>query len=122
MSRYLALGTITLTTLTLSACSIEEVASNAADAAACTALTSTISGLSDAYQSGLVDSGVITQIDKLVGNQINTVLSSGLADDLRGLAAALGETETAQGAQQKVDELLASVTERCRSVGIDISK
>lgn len=122
MSRFLALGAITLTTLPLSGCSIEEVASTAADAAACTALSSTIQGLSDAYQSGLVDSGVINQIDKLIGNQIDSVLSSGLAEDLRGLTAALGETETAQGAQQRVDDLLASVTERCSSVGIDISQ
>ncbi len=122
MSRFLALGAITLTALSLSGCSIEEVASTAADAAACTALSSTIQGLSDAYQSGLVDSGVINQIDKLIGNQIDSVLSSGLAEDLRGLTAALGETETAQGAQQRVDDLLASVTERCSSVGIDISQ
>jgi len=120
MNRYLALGAITLSSLYLTSCSIEEVASTAADAAACTALTSTISGLSDAYQSGLVDSGVITQIDKLVGNQINSVISSGLADDLRGLTKALAETETAQGAQQRVDDLLSSVTQRCLSVGIDL--
>lgn len=122
MSRPIAITAITLLTLPLSACSLEEVASTAADAAACTALSSTIQGLSDAYQSGIVDSGVISQIDKLIGNQIDSVLSSGLADDLRNLTSALGETQTAQGAQQRVDELLASVQERCSAVGIDVSQ
>jgi hypothetical protein len=122
MRRPIAITAIALLTLPLSACSLEEVASTAADAAACTALSSTIQGLSDAYQSGIVDSGVISQIDKLIGNQIDSVLSSGLADDLRNLTSALGETQTAQGAQQRVDELLASVQERCSAVGIDVSQ
>jgi hypothetical protein len=122
MSRPIAIGCTALLILPLSACSFEDVASTAADAAACTALRSTIQGLSDAYQSGIVDSGVISQIDKLIGNQIDSVLSSGLADDLRNLTSALGETQTAQGAQQRVDELLASVQERCSAVGIDVSQ
>lgn len=120
--RPIAIASIPLLVLPLAGCSVEEVASTAADAAACTALSSTIQGLSDAYSSGLVDSGVIAQIDKLIGNQIDSVLSSGMAQDLRNLTSALGETETAQGAQQKVDELLASVQTRCSSVGIDISQ
>jgi hypothetical protein len=45
-----------------------------------------------------------------------------LADDLRNLTSALGETQTAQGAQQRVDDLLASVEERCGAVGIDVSQ
>jgi hypothetical protein len=122
MRRPVAITSIALLTLPLSACSFEDVAATAADAAACTALSSTIQGLSEAYQSGIVDSGVITQIDKLIGNQIDSVLSSGLADDLRNLTSALGETQTAQGAQQRVDELLASVEERCGAVGIDVSQ
>jgi hypothetical protein len=65
---------------------------------------------------------VITQIDKLIGNQIDSVLSTGLADDLRNLTAALGETQSAQGAQQRVDELTASINSRCQSVGIEITQ
>ncbi len=122
MRRPIAITSIALLTFPLSACSFEDVAATAADAAACTALSSTIQGLSEAYQSGIVDSGVITQIDKLIGNQIDSVLSSGLADDLRNLTSALGETQTAQGAQQRVDDLLASVQERCGAVGIDVSQ
>ena len=122
MRRPIAITSIALLSLPLSACSFEDVAATAADATACTALSSTIQGLSEAYQSGIVDSGVITQIDKLIGNQIDSVLSSGLADDLRNLTSALGETQTAQGAQQRVDDLLASVQERCGAVGIDVSQ
>lgn len=122
MSRIASISLLSLSTLSLSGCSFEQIATTAADAAACTALSSTVQGLSDAYQSGLVDSGIFTTIDSLIGEQVDTVLSSGLAEDLRNLTAALGETETAQGAQQRVDELVASVTERCGSVGIDISQ
>lgn len=122
MRRPIAITSIALMTLPLSACSFEDVAATAADAAACTALSSTIQGLSDAYQSGIVDSGVIAQIDKLIGNQIDSVLSSGLADDLRNLTSALGETQSAQGAQQRVDDLLESVQSRCSAVGIDVSQ
>jgi hypothetical protein len=115
-------ATIALVILPLSACSIQDVATSAADAAACSALSSTIRGLSDAYQAGIVDSGVIAQIDKLIGNQIDSLLSSGLADDLRNLTSALGETQTAQGAEQRVDQLLDSVKSRCRAVGIELSQ
>jgi uncharacterized lipoprotein YajG len=108
--------------LSLSGCSVEQVAQSAADAAACTALTSTLNGLSEAYQSGLVDSGVISQIDALIGEQARALLSTGLAEDLTALGVALGETGSAQDAQQKVDELTASVTERCSSVGVTIGE
>jgi hypothetical protein len=120
MNRLAAISILGLSVLPLSACSLEEVASTAADAAACTALSSTLAGISDAYQSGLVDSGFINEIDKLIGNQIDSVLSTGLADDLRNLTAALSETQTAQGAQQRVDDLAASINSRCQSVGIEI--
>ena len=55
----------------LAGCSIQEVASTAADAAACKALSSTLSGISGAYEQGLVDSGVVAQIDSIVGDQVD---------------------------------------------------
>lgn len=105
----------------LSGCSLEEVAATAADAAACQALSSTLSGLADAYNSGLVDSGVLAQIDTLVGDQLDSVLSSGLAQDLGALTDALAQTETAAGAQQRVDELITSINDRCAGVGINLN-
>lgn len=119
--RIIHLGAAALATLSLSGCSFEEVAATAADAAACSALSSTLSGLSEAYQQGLVDSGVLAQVDELVGEQLDALLSTGLADDLRGLAAALAETETATGAQERVDGFLASINERCSGVGVNLN-
>ena len=120
--KLLPLAVAPVLLLSLSGCSVEQVAQVAADAAACTALTSTLEGLSQAYQSGLVDSGVIAQIDTLVGEQARALLSTGLAEDITALATTLGETDTAQGAETKVADLTASITERCSSVGVTIGE
>ena len=120
--KLLPLAVAPVLLLSLTGCSVEQVAQVAADAAACTALTSTLDGLTQAYQSGLVDSGVIAQIDSLVGEQARALLSTGLADDITALATTLGETDTAQGAETKVADLTASITERCRAVGVTIGE
>lgn len=108
--------------LSLSGCSVEEIAQTAADAAACTALTSTLDGLSQAYQSGLVDSGVIAQLDSMVGEEARALLSTGLAEDLTMLGSVLSETQSAQDAEQQISELTASITERCSGVGVVIGE
>lgn len=108
--------------ITLSGCSVEEVAKTAADAAACTALSSTLEGLSEAYNAGLVDSGVIASIDALVGDQARELLSSSLAQDIVALGDVLAETQTAGEAQQKVDELTGSITQKCSGVGVTIGE
>lgn len=120
--KLLALAAAPVLLVSLSGCSVEQIAQTAADAAACTALTSTLDGLTQAYQSGLVDSGVIGQIDALVGEQARALLSTGLAQDLVSLVDALGQTQSAQGAQAKVEELTASVNERCSNVGVTIGE
>jgi hypothetical protein len=111
---------IALPVVFLSGCSIEEVAQTAADAAACQALQGTLSGLQTAYAEGLVDSGVLTQIDVLVGDQLDALLSTGLADDLRALIQALGESQSATAASEQVNSLTSSITERCVAVGVVI--
>ena len=105
----------------LAGCSIQEVASTAADAAACKALSSTLSGISGAYEQGLVDSGVVAQIDSIVGDQVDFLLSTELAADLGELAKQLGQSSPAQGTSNKVAELTASISEKCSGYGIDIS-
>lgn len=120
--KLLPLAVAPVLVLSLSGCSVEQVAQVAADAAACTALTSTLDGLTQAYQSGLVDSGVIAQIDTLVGEQARALLSTGLAEDLSALGAALAATDSAQGAEAKVADLTASVTERCEAVGVTVGE
>ena len=108
--------------VSLAGCSVEEVAQTAADAAACTALTSTLNGLSQAYQSGLVDSGVIAQLDSMLGEQARALLSSGLAEDLSLLGDTLSSTQSAQDAELQISELTASISERCANVGVTIGE
>jgi hypothetical protein len=105
----------------IAGCSIQEVASSAADAAACKALSSTLSGISGAYEKGLVDSGVIEQIDSIVGEQVDFLLSTELAADLGELAKQLSQSSPAQETSDKVAELTASIAEKCSGYGIDFS-
>jgi|TARA_B110000259_G_C13860110_1_gene340493 hypothetical protein len=116
MAVLLGLGIISL-----AGCSIQEVASTAADAAACKALSSTLSGISGAYEQGLVDSGVIAQLDSVVGEQVDFLLSTELAADLAELAKQLSQSSPAQGTSDKVAELTASISEKCSGFGIDFS-
>lgn len=119
--RILPLGAAALTVVTLTGCSFEEVAANAADAATCTALSSTLNGLGDAYQQGLVDSGVLAQVDSIIGDQLDSLLSSGFAADLRGLSESLAQSESAAGAAEQVDQFLLSISERCAAVGVNLN-
>ena len=108
-------------TLLLAGCSVQDVAATAADAAACRALSSTLSGLSSAYESGLVDSGVIDQLDQLVGKQVDFLLSTELADSIRELAGELGKTDSAQGTSTKIQEITADIAQKCSEYGIELS-
>jgi hypothetical protein len=110
-----------LLTLSLSACSVGDLAAAAADAAACRALKSTIEGAATAYQDGLVDSGVISQVDQMIGEQVRTVLSSGLAKDLGDFMVEVGKSEPAQTSKDKVAQLSQSIATRCEAVGVKFS-
>lgn len=105
----------------LSGCSIQEVAATAADAAACKALSSTLSGISGAYEQGLVDSGIVAQLDSMVGDQVDFLLSTELAADLGELAKELSQSSPAQGTSDKASELTASISKKCSAYGIDFS-
>ena len=70
MKFLVILSTATLAVAPLAGCSIQEVATTAADAAACKALSSTLDGISTAYSEGLIDSGVLQQVDDMVGQQV----------------------------------------------------
>jgi F420-dependent methylenetetrahydromethanopterin dehydrogenase len=107
--------------LSLAGCSLQEVAATAADAAACKALSSTLSGISEAYDQGLVDSGIIAQLDSMVGDQVDFLLSTELAADLNELAKELSESSPAQGVSEKVLELTASISDKCSEDEIDLS-
>ena len=91
-----------LLAILLSSCGVTDLAKQAADATACKALESTINTVVSTYQSGVVDSGLITTVDNLVGEQARSLLSTGLAEDLKALTAALKETNSATSAQAAV--------------------
>jgi len=103
---------------TLTGCGVTDLAKQAADATACKALDSTIKRITDSYQSGVIDSGLITQIDALIGDQARALLSTGLAEDLKSLTTALQDTNSAEGAQTELTALTDSITQRCSDAGV----
>ena len=105
-------------TVALTGCGVTDLAKQAADATACKALDSTIKTITNSYQSGVIDSGLITQIDALIGDQARALLSTGLAEDLKSLTAALQNTNSAEGAQTELKALTDSITQRCSDAGV----
>ena len=105
-------------TVALTGCGVTDLAKQAADATACKALDSTIKTITDSYQSGVIDSGLITQIDALIGDQARSLLSTGLAEDLKSLTTALKDTNSAEGAQTELKALTDSITQRCSDAGV----
>ncbi|MGA1023853.1 MAG: hypothetical protein ACO3S8_04065 [Aquiluna sp.] len=104
----------------LSGCSADQVIRSGADAAACTALEGTLESVAQAYKDGVVDSGVLDRVDELIGDQVEVLLSSDFADEVRELGDALAESDSAQGAQQRVDDALSAISARCNSVGVKL--
>ena len=117
MRTRIALVAIALT-VALTGCGVTDLAKQAADATACKALDSTIKTITDSYQSGVIDSGLITQIDALIGDQARSLLSTGLAEDLNSLTTALQNTNSAEGAQTELKALTDSITQRCSDAGV----
>ena len=115
----LRLGILTITLcFSLSACGVTDIAKQAADATACNALSSTIKTINSAYQSGVIDTGLITTIDSLVGEQARSLLSTGLAEDLKALTSALQETNSATTAQTEIQSITDSIAQRCSDAGV----
>jgi hypothetical protein len=103
---------------TLTGCGVTDLAKQAADATACKALESTINTIVSTYQSGVIDSGLITTVDNLVGEQARALLSTGLAEDLKALTTALGETNSADIAQTEIQGITDSISKRCADAGV----
>jgi hypothetical protein len=103
---------------TLTGCGVTDLAKQAADATACKALDSTITTIVNSYQSGVIDSGLITQIDNLIGDQARALLSTGLAKDLKSLTAALQDTNSATSAESEIQALTDSIAQRCSDAGV----
>ena len=104
--------------LTVTGCGVTDLAKQAADATACKALDSTIATITSTYQSGIIDSGLITQVDNLIGDQARALLSTGLAEDLKSLSTALQSTNSASTAQSEIKAITDSISQRCRDAGV----
>ena len=104
--------------LLLTSCGVADLAKQTADATACKALNSTIKTIAASYQSGVIDSGLISQIDTLVGEQARSLLSTGLAKDLKALTTALQETNSATSAQEELQRITDSISKKCVDVGV----
>jgi hypothetical protein len=113
----ITLVAITLT-VTLTGCGVTDLAKQAADATACKAIDSTVKTITDSYQSGVIDSGLITQIDALIGDQARALLSTGLAEDLKSLTTALQDTNSATSAQAEIQAITDSISKRCADAGV----
>jgi len=113
-------GSIVAVLALLSGCALDQVLRNGADAAACTALESTLDSVSQAYKDGVVDSGVLDQVEELIGDRVDSLLSSELAAEVRELGDALAQSEQAQGAGQRVDDAVAAISSRCDGVGVNL--
>ena len=104
--------------MALTGCGLTDIARNAADTTACKALNSTIQAIATGYQSGVIDSGLIVQIDNLVGEQARSLLSSGLANDLKQLTEALGQNQSVEGPKEQIKTLTDSILQRCSDAGV----
>jgi hypothetical protein len=50
--------------------------------------------------------------------QARSLLSTGLAEDLKALTTALGETNSATSVQSEIQEITDSISKRCADAGV----
>lgn len=104
--------------LVLTSCGVTDLARKAADTTACKALDSTIRTITNGYQTGVIDSGLIVQIDNLVGEQARSLLSTGFANDLKLLTETLGQSQSLESSKEQVKTLTDSIMQRCADAGV----
>jgi hypothetical protein len=104
--------------LSVTGCGVTDLAKQAADATACKALDSTIATITSTYQSGIIDTGLITQVDNLIGDQARALLSTGLAEDLKLLSTALQSTNSVASAESEIKAITDSISQRCSAAGV----
>lgn len=106
-------------------CGATDIVKNAAqrtsDATACNALSSRIKAATATNQTGLVDSGLITSIDNLIGDQARSLLSNGLAEGINMLTSALRDTQAAEVSEEKFKKITDSISARCSEAGVSVS-
>ncbi len=102
--------------------SVSSIASNAADTTACSAISSSLTGLSEAFQAGLIDSNLVDQIAAVLNSGGEGLLSPELSQDLNGIVEVLRQSPDAAQSQADLNDLIASTTQRCSDVGISIGQ
>ena len=102
--------------------SVSSIASNAADSAACTAISSYLPLLSESYQAGLIDSNIVDQIAAVLESGGEGLLSPELSQDLNGIISTLRQSPDAAQSQADLNELISSTTQRCSDVGISVGQ
>jgi glycerol-3-phosphate O-acyltransferase len=102
--------------VTVTGCGVQDIARQAADATACSALNSTINTIANNYQTGIIDSTLVTTLDSLVGEPARALLSSGLAEDLKSLTNALQATNSAEATKTELKRVTDSISKRCAEV------
>ncbi len=105
-----------LLAVTVTGCGVQDLAKQAADATACSALNSTINTIANNYQTGIIDSTLVTTLDSLVGEPARALLSSGLAKDLKSLTNALQATNSAEATKTELKRVTDSISKRCAEV------
>ena len=105
----------------LTGCGVADLARNAADLTTCKAIESTVKTIADGYQTGVIDTGLVTTIDSLVGEQARSLLSSGLANDLKLLTETLGQTQSVESSKEQIKKITDSITQRCSEAVVGLS-
>lgn len=109
--------------LSLLGCSsASSIASNAADTAACNAISSYLPLLSESYQAGLIDSNLVDQVEAVLNSGGEGLLSPELSQDLNGIVEVLRQSPDTAQSQADLNDLIASTTQRCSDVGISIGQ
>ena len=117
------LVSLPIVALSLMGCSsVSAIASNAADTAACNAISSYLPLLSETYQAGLIDSNLVDQVEAVLNSGGEGLLSPELSQDLTGIISTLREPPTAAQSQTELNDLISSTTQRCSDVGISVGQ
>ena len=121
--KKLFIVSLPIVALSLMGCSsVSSIASNAADTTACSAISSSLTGLSEAFQAGLIDANLVDQIAAVLNSGGEGLLSPELSQDLNGIVEVLRQSPDAAQSQADLNDLIASTTQRCSDVGISIGQ
>lgn len=104
--------------LVLTGCSANP-AQAAADAAFCVSAESTLTAISDGYNAGLVDSGVLASATELFSSTLGSLVTDELSGSLDQLGELVGQSQPVTESSEQVSKLLEDIRTRCSAVGVE---